>query len=323
MRRLGWLLMLVACGCRGEPAAWLEAEWLEPSGASGSPALEEAGEQAGVVSGERGQAWNDGCHAEPVSLDELHSGLVRSGSRLSVPGLVASSRKFLMSQSKAGSCVWGAFAAGEGRTGAGSGLLLISFGAPRADGQPCAPGTDGLPDDLELGDALEAQGWLDDYAPSTCSGVVPARQLRIDRECPLRRSGQGALPEPAPIDAAFATRIAAGDDPRTLGDYGGALVSLAGVSARQDADDGDAVFDFGVIRPAQTELEVSSRLYYYDLREGGPGVKAKAPRFSYPRKFQRIIGLIFLDYCRWVIAPRDRCDDFSPPSEGCASNTRP
>ncbi|HYP86801.1 MAG TPA: hypothetical protein VEQ59_01575 [Polyangiaceae bacterium] len=264
------------------------------------------------------EAAAEGCAAEAVTLEELHSGRVRSGRALSLSGLVASSQKFLVSEAKSGSCLWGAFAAGAGRAGAGSGIFLVSFGATHADGEPCAPGADGLPDDLRPGDALDVEGTLDAHVPAACEGVVAAEQLRIDAACPARRGARGTPPQPDVIEPALAARLASGKEEALLRDWAGALVALEGVSARRDGDDGDAVFPFGVIELEETPLEVHSKLYYFDLSEGGPRSAAKTPRFSYPSAFERVVGLVFLDYCRWSLAPRDRCRDLVPASEDCA-----
>jgi hypothetical protein len=262
----------------------------------------------------------EGCGAEPVTLDEIHSGRVRSNVAIRVEPLVASSQKFLVSESKSGSCLWGAFAAGVARTGAGSGLFLVSFGAPHADGAACASGSDGLPDDLQPGDALEVEGVLDAYAPAACEGgTAPAPQLRIDAACPARRGAATAPPEAAAVDRALAERLAAGLDAELIRDWSGALLRLEDVSALEDTSDGDAVFPFGVVRLEQTALEVHSRLYYFDLSEGGPRAAVKAPHYRYPTLFQSITGVLYLDYCSWVLAPRDRCVDLSPSSVGCAA----
>jgi hypothetical protein len=250
-----------------------------------------------------------------VSLTELHSGRVRGGLAVALPQLVASSQKFLVSEAKSGSCLWGAFAAGE--SGAGSGVFLVSFGAPHAQGERCSPGSDGLPDQLAPGDLIEAEGALDEYAPASCDGVAPSSQLRVEAACPVRRVGRGQPPAAARVDVALAARLAAGHDRELLRAWNGALLQLTDVSATRDTDDGDAVQPFGVIRLEQTALEVHSRLYYFDLREGGPGAAGKAPRFGYPTAFQSVTGVLFLDYCQWVLAPRDRCADLAPASEGC------
>jgi hypothetical protein len=259
------------------------------------------------------------CGAQRVTLEQLHAGRVRAGVSVSVGPLVASSQKFLVSEAKSGSCLWGAFAAGPGLHGAGSGLFLVSFGAPHADGEACGAGNDGLPDDLKIGDVLEAAGKLDDYVPATCSSLAPVPQLTIDAACPIARTGTAEAPEPELIDAELADRLASGKDAELLRQWSGALVQLQDVTARQD-EDGDAVFPFGAVRLVETSLEVHSRLYYFDLSQGGPKAAGKAPRYPYPTAFRSVTGLVFLDYCSWVLAPRDRCADLAPPSSGCAAS---
>ena len=339
-----WLLIIVGLSaCRGPSANTEPYESEEAAagnsattpnlpnsetdaGGSGSRATEPDGANAGApptVLGDGGtSSTTDGCGAEPVTLDEIHSGRVRDSVAVSVRKLVASSQKFLVSEAKSGSCLWGAFAAATQRTGAGSGLFLVSFGAPHAEGEACAPGSDGLPDDLTPGDNIEAEGTLEEYAPAACDGTAPAQQLRIDAACPARRGSSGAEPEAAVIDRRLADRLAAGKDKQLIRDWSGAFVRLDGVSALQDPDDGDAVFPFGVVRLEQTALEVHSRLYYFDLSEGGPRASVKAPHFGYPTAFRSISGIVFLDYCSWVLAPRDRCADLSPASDGCAAQAR-
>ena len=134
----------------------------------------------------------------------------------------------------------------------------------------------------------------------------------------MSRESGGEPPQAAVLEPAAANDIAAGVDAGLLRDWSGALVRLENVSAKQDPADGDAVFPFGAIRLEQTGLEVHSRLYYFDLSEGGPRSASKAPRFAYPLALTSVSGHIFLDYCSWVLAPRSRCFDMDPPSEGCA-----
>jgi hypothetical protein len=258
------------------------------------------------------------CNAEAVTLEEIQAGRVRDNVPVAVGPLVVSSQKFLVSEAKSGSCLWGSFAADPERVGAGSGLLLVSFGAKRDSGQACRSGQDALPDDLAPGDVVEARGWLDAFAPAACDGVAPAQQLRVDSACPLRRRGQVKPPEPRTIDVALADRIAQGNEPALLRDWGGALVRLESVSSVVDPEDGDGVFPFGVVKLAETRLEVSSRLYYFDLSEGGPRAAVKSPHYEYPTSFASVTGLLLLDYCKWVLAPRDRCVD-APSARACAA----
>jgi hypothetical protein len=150
--------------------------------------------------------------------------------------------------------------------------------------------------------------------------VAAAQQLVIDGACPVERDGAADPPQSERIDTALADRLATGEDAELLRQWGGALVRLESVSAVQDQDDGDAVFPFGVLRLAETSLEVHSRLYYFDLSEGGPRAAGKGPRFDYPTSFSSLSGIVFLDYCSWVLAPRDRCTDLSPGSAGCSAS---
>ncbi len=258
------------------------------------------------------------CGGEPVMLEEIHSGRVRSGVRVAVETLVASSQKFLVSEAKSGSCLWGAMAAHPSRVGAGSGLFVVSFGARHAEGAACQPGTDGLPDDLAPGDELDIEGTLDEFVPAACDGVAPALQLRVDPRCAARRGGRVDAPASALLDAATADAIATGRSAELLRGWAGALVRLEGVSATRDDDDGDAVLPFGVMRLEQTSLELHSRIYYFDLSGGGPRSPEKAPRFTYPASFASVSGHVFLDYCTWALGPRSTCSDFSPPGPGCA-----
>lgn len=313
----------VACcslvACRGDAplpyqsAAPAEAAPREPEderanassfGAGGEPAAVDPTSGAG-------QTTTDGpsCAAERVSLADIHAGRVRGAQPVTVGSLVASSQKFLVSEAKSGSCLWGAFAAAVERRGAGSGLLLVAFGTPHRDGEPCRHGEDGIPDDLTPGDLIEVRGFVDEFAPSACDGVAASPQLRVDASCPVHRMGRATPPEPAAIDFELADRLAQGTDRSLLRDWAGALVRLETVSALQDPEDGDAVFPFGVVRLAETRLEVRSRLYYFDLTEGGPRASAKSPRYEHPRAFASVTGLVLLDYCTWVLAPRDRCVD--------------
>jgi hypothetical protein len=306
------LVLALLLACRPEPSSALVPEDDGAGGAMG----------AGGAASEGLPAEAEGCGAQPVTLAELHSGRVRSGIVVALPRLLASSQKFLVSEAKSGSCLWGAFAADPMLRGAGSGVLLVSFGPDHAAGQACPSGADGLPDDLAPGDVLQAQGMLDDFVPAACDGVAPAAQLRVEPTCPVQRVRRGEPPEPEIIGLELAGRLAEGKEPGLLRAWGGALVRMKGVSAVQDAADGDAVFPFGVVRLEQTPLEVHSRLYYFDLSEGGPRATIKAPRLAYPAAFTSITGLVFLDYCSWVLAPRDRCRDMQPSSGGCRDQAR-
>lgn len=322
MRAVWVCLVCCAIGCRDDVAPIVgpavAGDDAPPAvaggdGGAGGTAEADGGGQLGLASS---------CAAENVTLAEVHSGRVRSEVPVQLGALVLASQKFLISEAKSGSCLWGLYANDPEREGAGSGLLLVSFGSEHREGEACRPGADGLPDDAAPGDVVEPRGFVDTFAPSSCAGVAPALQLRVDAACPLRRIGRGAPPEATTIALELADRLASGDDPKLLADWGGALVRLENVSALQDGQDGDAVFPFGVVRLAETQLELRSRLYYFDLSEGGPKASQKSPRYAFPARFPSVTGILLLDYCDWVLAPRDRCVD-APGGEGCRQANGP
>ena len=343
MVRFGGLVVLALTACRPPTASAEDSEWSTEEGSAGASSAPgekanggAARQSAGGAPGEPTEPSPDSaaggpsdadvsssCAGQNVTLEQIHSGQVRAGVVVDAGRLVATSQKFLVSEAKSGSCLWGALAADSRRQGAGSGLFLVSFGPPHAEGETCQSGADALPDDLAPGDVVRGIGKVQDYVPAACDEVAPMQQLVLDAGCPLQRSGAAPVPEPSPIDLDLADRLAAGKDAELMRQWGGALVRLTQVSARVD-EDGDAVFPFGVVRLAETSLELHSRLYYFDLTEGGPRSPGKAPRFSYPTAFQAVSGAVFLDYCSWVLAPRNRCTDLVPASGGCeASAERP
>jgi hypothetical protein len=324
---LGWLLLALSC----RDAALPHENFQAPAEAPPEPPATSPGSSSQAAGGasdsEEARSTSAGagvgplsrveCQAEAVTLRELAEGRVKQGSTISVDDVVASSQKFLVSAAQSGNCLWGAFVASRELAGAAFGLLLVSFGAPRTEGaEHCVSGSDGLPDDLEPGERVQARGIVSGYAPSDCDHVVPALQLRVDVSCPLTRLGAGEPPEPEQIDLELAGKLASGDQ-ASLKRWGGALVRLPAVSVQEDAEDGDGVFPFGVVRLQETALEVHSRLHYFDLSQGGPRSPQKAPRFGYPTQFESATGLVFLDYCQWVLAPRNSCADLPTTSGGC------
>src|SRR5687767_6488735 len=118
----------------------------EPDGSAGE--REASGTSRGDPPAGGAAGVDASCQAEAVTLEEIHAGRVRDDVPLAVGPLVVSSQKFLVSEAKSGSCLWGCFARDLERVGAGSGLLLVSYGAKHDPGEACRSGQDGLPDDL-------------------------------------------------------------------------------------------------------------------------------------------------------------------------------
>ena len=256
-----------------------------------------------------------GCDAQTVSFDEIRSGAVRSNVEVRVDA-TATSQKFLLSHAHSGSCLFGAFVGVEADADGPRGLLVVSYGDDAADGEACPPGTDAIPADLAPGDSVRTVGYLGSYAPSGCS-ATPSAQLMVDRACPLARSGRRTSPEPSALTLDDADALGRGTDGERVRRFAGGLVRLENVSA-QRADDGTgSVGPYGVIALNETTLEIHNDIEYGDLTLGGPSDAQKSLVFAYPTDFASVVGLVYLDYCTWSLAPRSRCDDIVPPSTNC------
>src|SRR5512134_143865 len=98
-------------GLGPEPSGQGSAGSNAPEG--GAPPFSEPVTEAPI--GGAPEASSD-CYAEPVTLEQLHAGRVRSGIAVSLGELQATSQKFLLSEAKSGSCLWGAFVADPERS---------------------------------------------------------------------------------------------------------------------------------------------------------------------------------------------------------------
>ena len=285
-----------ASDAEGEPAAGAPGAAEKPGG-NGSPSASAA------------------CGAQTVTFDEIRRGEVRSNVKVEVLA-TATSQKFLLSHARSGSCLFGAFVGVEPGEDGPRGLRVVSYGDDAAEGESCATGTDGIPDDLSPGDALSADGYLSAYAPSGCE-AAPSPQLMVDAACPLVRSGRREPPSPVTLTAAEGDAIARGTDVTLLRRFAGGLVRLEHVSAALPSDGNGAVAPYGVIALNETDLAIHNDLEYGDLTHGGPGSAEKSLVFPFPTTFSAVTGLVYLDYCSWSLAPRSRCTDLDPASRNC------
>jgi hypothetical protein len=256
------------------------------------------------------------CDAQPVSFDELADGAVRLGATVSVEA-TATSQKFLVSHASSGSCLFGAYVGVEPDGGEPRGLLLVSYGDDAPEDEACAPGRDGIPDDLRPGDGVIAAGRFSSYVPSSCSGTAESPQLLIDATCALARRGSGEPPAAVPLSFEQADDLALGTDEALLRRWSAGLVRLENARALPNEDGTGVVGPYGVVRLAETRLPVTNDIGYGDLSLTGPGDPDKSLRFANPTTFRSVTGIVHLDYCAWSLAPRDRCSDFDPASAGC------
>jgi hypothetical protein len=283
----------------------------ERGGASTSPAS--AGDGAGGADAEPPAG---GCDAQGVLLDEIRSGIVLSSVRVALVA-TATSQKFLVSVTEAGSCLWGVFLGDAASAGEPRGVLVVSYGNEAPGDERCAAGTDAIRDDIAPGDSVRVVGRASSFVPSSCDGVVAAPQMIADARCPFERIGQAGEIEPVTLSFDVADELARGKDPELVRRFAGGLVRLENVSALPNETGDGAVRPYGVVALAETELEVHADIEYGDLSAGGPRDASKSLDVPFPAEFFSITGLVYLDYCTFALAPRRRCGDFDPPSRGC------
>ena len=317
------LAWLVACGVSQkehqlEPAAIGGSSGRDASRPAPNPKKDGSLDEAGAA------APNDReCAGQLVAVHEIADGSVSTGTDVELEGVVATSQKFLVAKSSNGSCLWGLFVSADVDAAAEhTGLMVVGYGSSsemndRGELEPCRPGMDAIPDDVSIGDLLSIRGKTEVYQPSWCENATLAGQLRVRARatCPVSKLGSAAPPEPLAIDVQTASELARGSGglPPTLR---ATVVRLSGVSGKQDGTQPDIVGAYGTIRLNETELLVRDKIAFAGIGNG-PGGIGKSLEFGYPTVFSRIDGLLFLDYCDWVLAPRDKCRDFDPPSADC------
>ena len=332
-QRIAVLTLVALSSCRIDPVpgppfqgsnATEDPDPTDPSSGGGGTSTPGPGGSAAVAPPDsRGGAGGsdeeptpEACDAEDVTLDEVRSGVVLPSARVALLA-TATSQKFLVSESEAGSCLWGAFVGGEPNGGEPRGVLVVSYGDEAPGDARCESGTDAIADALEPGDVVRMVGRASSFAPSSCAGVPPAAQFVADARCPIDIRGQVAPLEPVTLTLDVATELARGSDAELAGRWAGGLVRIENVSALPNESGAGAVRPYGVVALAETDLEVHADIEYGDLSGNGPRDAAKGLDFRYPTEFRSVTGLVFLDYCQYALAPRRRCEDFDPPSLDC------
>jgi hypothetical protein len=310
-------------------------------GSSGSSNGGTAGAGMGATAGVGGTVGTAGaggtgggtCNhttGQSATVQQVDQGAFAAKTYVELKGVVATTQKFLVSSSKTtGSCLWGIFVSAPNlaTTAPNTGVMVISYGdslktTDAGTVGTCKSGTDAIPDDVKPGDVLDFVGETDPYAPSACAGTAPQMQLLVPQYCDLKKTGTAATPAPAMITPAVADKVAAGIDTATINEWAGAFVRMQNLDAVQP-DGGNVVQKYGVIQFSQTKLEAHDKLFYYDLTGGGPKAQGKGWTYSGAVHFNRVDGVVYLDYCTWSLDPRNKCTDVDPPSDDCATDAGP
>jgi hypothetical protein len=258
-------------------------------------------------------------------------------------GVVATSQKFLVSQSNSGTCLWGVFVSAPGLAEAQpySGIMLVSKGIPAAippggnkafcpklsnykPGDP-APG-DAIPDDVKPGDVLNVTGVVDEYIPASCGNLPtdskqPQRQLAFT--CKVDKTGTAAVPAPHVFsDPGDIAKLADQADAAFHMQWAGTRVAVKNVKPEPQPDPAGGanpvvVGKFGVIKLQGSGLEIGDKIYYRGYEQNGC---YKAPVYSdLNMTFNEIEGLHYLNFCTWGVQPNNKCADFDPASQDCAT----
>ncbi|HEX6767658.1 MAG TPA: hypothetical protein VF103_19295, partial [Polyangiaceae bacterium] len=162
--------------------------------------------------GEEDEPSSGACDATAVTLDEVRSGAVLSSVTVALVA-TATSQKFLVSETDAGNCLWGAFLGDEPTSDEPRGVAVVSYGNPAPGDARCEPGTDAIPDELAPGDVVRAVGRASSFVPSSCGGTPAIVQLMAEARCPFERLRRTTPPEPVQLPLDVANGIARGDDP--------------------------------------------------------------------------------------------------------------
>jgi hypothetical protein len=270
--------------------------------------------------------------------DETRLDHIGPGVGVQVKGAVAMSIKFKVSQSKSGACLWGVFLSAPGltTTGANTGVLALSEGtaavAPDGGTSAYCPvlqagqhAGDAFPDDIQPGDIVDVIGKTDLYVPTACSvpeagvGYSNVAAIQFSTVTVVNRTGTGPVPAPYKRSATDLTTLAAGADTTWLNAWGSVLVEADDVTSELASDGltdnyGHMILNWGT----NGGIEVGDALYYVGI-EHYIDICYYGPKYSKepPINFAAVRGFVYLDYCNWSLAPRDKCHDLNPASIDC------
>ncbi|MGK3995283.1 hypothetical protein [Sorangium sp. So ce1024] len=287
--------------------------------------------------GEGGSGTEDPPAARLTTIEEITTGAVGEGVDVEVKGVVAMSRKWLVSKSRSsGSCLWGVFLSAPDITvtEANSGILALSYGTrgvtddrgnvvcPDMEQEPAG---DAFPDDVKPGDVLDVTGRTSYYSPSDCDQQPPeanptrVKQRQLANVTLVKRTGTAPVPEPRAFSGEEIAKLGAPGDPdgeKFHDAWGGVKVRLAGpLKPTLQGDMQTVVGAYGNIVLAGSELRVGDKMYYV---QGSTNACDQAPDYpSTDIEWARIDGFSTLDYCTWSLQPSNKCADFDPAGKDC------
>jgi hypothetical protein len=260
--------------------------------------------------------------------------------------LVATTQKFLVSKSNAGTCLWGFFAVqSSGVVEEYASIQVVGKGAnaipdPNNAGATICPEDDGsagtgtmptgagwIPNDLAAGESITVSGFVSEFPlnpmPSAnCTEVSAAgqRQLKLpDQGCFVRGgTTTGVTPKDfsAAADLASLTTL---PDTVFQHKWGGAPIVVTGsftakqVATEQYTNVTDAVSKFGNINLNETPLVISNTIAFKSVLSNAPN------RYDYPLStaFTSFEGIYYRGFCSWNLSTTTKCGDVVPADSTC------
>ncbi len=277
------------------------------------------------------------CEGADHTIQEVTSGTVGPGTHATLRGVVAMSRKWLVSGST--HCLWGVFVSAPGlsETGPNTGVLAISYGTdpvvPTGGTKAYCPklGTDPtgdkIPDDVKPGDVLDITGSTS-YFPTTFDKCGPSAMppspantvsmRQFTTVCSVTKTGTAPVPKAHVLTASEIAGITSTSDTAFHDQWGGVKVAIENTGVVPTTDSPPAVVgQYGIITLAQGNIPVGDKMYYkaYNTTD----VCAQGPTFvDTSTTFTHLEGFHYLDFCAWGLQINDKCADFAPPSPDCA-----
>ncbi|MBI4700475.1 MAG: hypothetical protein HY744_04790 [Deltaproteobacteria bacterium] len=278
-----------------------------------------------------------GDGAVAATVEQIAKGDIQKDTHVKLVGVVAMSRKFLVTKSSKGSCLWGVFVSSPGlsETKEYSGLLAVSYGfnaeTNDAGKEYCAalglePAGGKIPDEVKPGDVLDLIGTTDYFLLSNCKdepGGSTVAQRQLAKVCQGEITGTAAVPKAKVLAANEWEDLGASNKADFHDKWGGVKVRLEGPSANT-VDGKSVIGQYGAITLNEGGgLQVLDKLYYRGYMKSdpcyaGPQFEAEASPGKFTFTF--IEGLSSMDYCFWRLLPNDKCADFGPPSLDCKGN---
>lgn len=330
-------------GCQSDTTGGGAGTSSSSSSGSGGSASSSSGTAGGTTSSSSSSSSGTGGAAQEVTIQDIATGKVGPKIPVQVNGVVAMTKKFLVSKSNnTGSCLWGIFVSAPGltETGESTGALAVSYGtqATIPDGGTKAfcpvieqgePAGDGFPDDVKPGDVLDLTGKTDKFLSTSCTdpGQSTVGQIQISNVITAVKKGTAAVPAPHVFTPADLTTLAGQTDSAFFSKWGGVKVRVQNVKPLVVTPDGGAptiVGDFGKIKLEGSNAEIGDKIYYQGLMASLGDVCRKGPVYADNNvTFTQVDGFVYLNFCTWDLEPANRCVDLQPPSDDCAGELCP